>query len=267
MSGEVSMPTEFAIDGTRIREDSSIGSSAPIQILVVDDEPAVRAVLRGGLEAEGFIVSEAGDKGGLFHALETQPIKLITLDLGFSNCDGLDLARQIRAKRNVPIVMVTGRSESVDRVKGLEHGADDYISKPFHIREVVLRIHAVLRRYQPGAAGLNADPEPPIERYEFGSGILNVPRRELSTVDGVQVDLTETEFWLLAMFVRHPGRVLARDEISQELRGRGWTPLDRTIDGHVARLRRKIEPPSDAPMLIKSVRGVGYVFTGEVRPA
>jgi DNA-binding response OmpR family regulator len=244
-------------------------SSAPTQILVVDDEPAVRTVLREGLEAEGFTVAEAGDKWGLFRSLETQPIKLITLDLGFSNCNGLELARQIRAKRNVPIVMVTGRSEPIDRVKGLEHGADDYISKPFHIREVVLRIHAVLRRYQLEAAEPKpiSNPEPPIERYEFEAWILNVPKRELSGGDGVRVDLTETEFWLLTMFLRHPGRVLARDEISQELRGRGWTPLDRTIDGHVARLRRKIEPPSDAPMLIKSVRGVGYVFTGEVRPA
>lgn len=243
-------------------------SNAPTQILVVDDEPPVRAVLREGLEAAGFTVAEAGDKWGLFRSLETQPIRLITLDLGLGNCNGLELAREIRAKHNVPIIMVTGRSEQIDRVKGLEHGADDYVSKPFHIREVVLRINAVLRRYQREAEipkRTTTDPAP--ERYEFEGWILNVPKRELSATNGVRVDLTETEFWLLTMFLRHPGRVLARDEISQELRGRGWTPLDRTIDGHVARVRRKIEPPSDAPMLIKSVRGVGYVFTGEVTSA
>ena len=120
----------------------------PTRILVVDDEPAVREVLRQGLEGAGFAVLEAEDKAEMFRALEDEQIDLITLDLGLGDSDGLELARQVRAARNIPIVMITGRSEPIDRVKGLEHGADDYVSKPFHLAEVVLRIRNVLRRYQ-----------------------------------------------------------------------------------------------------------------------
>ena len=129
---------------------SAAGSRAntPIHILVVDDEAALRAILREAFEAEGFAVSEARDKAALLRSLETEPVDLITLDLGLGREDGLELARQIRAMRNVPIVMITGRGAPIDRLAGLEHGADDYISKPFHIREVVLRIHNVLRRYE-----------------------------------------------------------------------------------------------------------------------
>ena len=151
-----------------------------------------------------------------------------------------------------------------DRVVGLEHGADDYISKPFHIREVVLRIHSVLRRYHLE----EIIPKPSAEqRQAFGVGVLDPAKREVRKVDGTLLDLTESEFLLLEIFLRNPARVLSRDEIVQMLRGRDWSPLDRTIDGHVARLRRKIEPPGEAPTLIKSVRGVGYVFTGEVTSA
>jgi DNA-binding response OmpR family regulator len=243
---------------------ASANANAPIHVLVVDDEAALRAILREGLEAEGFAVSEARDKASLLRSLETEPVDLITLDLGLGGEDGLELARQVRAMRNIPIVMITGRGAPIDRVAGLEHGADDYISKPFHIREVVLRIHRVLRRYEleesvpkPGAA----------QRYVFDLCVLDSVKREVTKVDGAMLDLTESEFLLLEIFLRHPARVLSRDEILQMLRGRDWSPPDRTIDGHLARLRRKIEPPGEAPTLIKSVRGVGYVFTGEVTSA
>ena len=160
--------------------------------------------------------------------------------------------------------MITGRTAPIDRLVGLEHGADDYISKPFHIREAVLRIHNVLRRYELE----ETLPKPSMaQRYAFDLGILDSAKREVRKVDGTPLDLTETEFLLLEIFLRHPARVLSRDEILQMLRGRDWSPLDRTIDGHVARLRRKIEPAGEAPTLVKSVRGVGYVFTGKVEPA
>ena len=123
-------------------------ANIPVHILVVEDEAALCAILREGLEAEGFVVSEARDKAALLRSLENEPIDLITLDLGLGRDDGLQLARQIRAKRNIPIVMITGRGAPNDRLEGLEHGADDYVSKPFHIREVVLRIHNILRRYE-----------------------------------------------------------------------------------------------------------------------
>ena len=236
----------------------------PIRILVVDDEAAVGAILREAFEAEGFAVSEARDKAALFRSLEAESVDLITLDLALGRDDGLELARQIRALRNIPIVMITGRGAPFDRVVGLEHGADDYISKPFHIREVVLRIHSVLRRYHLE----EIIPKPSAEQqHAFVVGVLDPAKREVRKVDGTLLDLTESEFLLLEIFLRNPARVLSRDEILQMLRGRDWSPLDRTIDGHVARLRRKIEPPGEAPTLIKSVRGVGYVFTGEVTSA
>ncbi|MBK5958694.1 DNA-binding response regulator [Rhodoplanes elegans] len=232
-------------------------------ILVVDDDEAVREVLRKGLEAEGFAVREAAGKKSLLEALDAEPIRLITLDLGLGRDDGLSLANEIRARRNLPIVMITARGEPVDRVTGLEHGADDYITKPFHIREVVLRIRTVLRHY----TGLQTSPEhdgPTNRRHRFAAGVLDMGRRELRDPAGSALELTDTEIRLLDLFLRCPNRVLSRDEISLAIVGRRWEPLDRTVDGHVARLRRKIEPPGEAPTLIKSVRGVGYVFTGDV---
>lgn len=237
--------------------------SGTAAILVVDDDEAVRHVLRKGLEAEGFVVREAAGKQSLLDALDAEPIRLITLDLGLGRDDGLSLANEIRARRNLPIVMITARGEPVDRVTGLEHGADDYITKPFHIREVVLRIRTVLRHY----AGQQEAPEQGGStnvRHRFAAGVLDMARRELRDPAGSPVDLTDTEIRLLDLFLRCPNRVLSRDEISLSTVGRRWEPLDRTVDGHVARLRRKIEPPGEAPTLIKSVRGVGYVFTGDV---
>jgi DNA-binding response OmpR family regulator len=243
---------------------ATANANAPIHILVVEDDAALRAILREAFEAEGIAVLEAADKAALLRNLETEPIDLITLDLGLGQEDGLELARQIRAKRNIPIVMITGRGAPIDRVTGLEHGADDYISKPFHIREVLLRIHNVLRRYQ-REEGLPKARE--AHRYAFDRGVLDSAKREAKGTDGTVLDLTDRELDLLELFLKHPARVLSRDEILQSLQGRQWSPLDRTIDGHVARLRRKIEPPGEAPTLIKSVRGVGYVFTGDVKPA
>ena len=256
-------PLDVAVSN-RIATVARNKATDPIRILVVDDEPALCAILREGLEAEGFVVSEARDKAGLFRSLEAELVNLITLDLAVGRDDGLELARQIRALRNTPIVMITGRGAPFDRVVGLEHGADDYISKPFHIREVVLRIHSVLRRYHLE----EIIPKPSAEQQRaFVVGVLDPAKREVRKVDGTLLDLTESEFLLLEIFLTNPARVLSRDEILQMLRGRDWSPLDRTIDGHVARLRRKIEPRGEAPTLIKSVRGVGYVFTGEVTSA
>jgi len=237
-------------------------------ILVVEDEPELREVLRRGLEAEGFIVVEAANKATLFRRLNSYPIKLITLDLGLGQQDGLELALEIRAAHNVPIVMITGRDAPLDRVAGLEHGADDYITKPFHIREVSIRVRSVLARYgilDGGSMPSRLLQTEPIQKYAFESGILDVHKRELKTTDGTFIDLTETEFRVLELFLKHPGRVLSRDEIMQMLKGQDWDPLDRVIDGHVARLRRKLEASNEELRMIKSVRGVGYVFTGDVR--
>jgi two-component system OmpR family response regulator len=245
----------------------TIPIKAPSRILVVDDEPDICSILRTGLERDGYVVTEAGSKAGLLHCLETAPIDLITLDLGLGGDDGLLLAREIRMQRNVPIVMITGKGAAVDRVAGLEQGADDYIVKPFHIQEVLLRIGMVLRRYELETAANHKDTfaEPAEERYRFAEYELDVARRELRAGHGETIALTSVEFDLLATFLRRPARILSRDELTHLLRGREWSPEDRVIDGHVARLRRKIDSQSETPRLIKSVRGVGYVFTGVVQ--
>lgn len=241
---------------------------SPIRILVVDDEPAIRSILRSGLEKEGYEVSEASNKTELLHCLETASIDLITLDLDLDGENGLQLAREVRAQHNIPIIMITGKGDEFDRVAGLEQGADDYIVKPFHIREVLMRARSVLRRYELESAveDIGSSISVPVERYKFDGCILDVPRRELKAANGEIVDLTEAEFALLSSFLRQPARILSRDELMRVLNGRDWSPEDRTIDGHVARLRRKIDSQAEMPRLIKSVRGVGYVFTGDVEP-
>lgn len=241
----------------------------PVHVLVVDDEAGVRAALRTGLEAEGWQVSEAASKAGLLGRLEAADI--VTLDLGLADEDGLEVAREVRARRNVPIVMITARATPIDRLTGLEHGADDYIVKPFLVREVVMRIRAVLRRYElerreqtdgdrDGEVGMTEGGT----RFTFETGVLDTARRQCSDRSGHEIALTDAELDLLALLLRHPARVLSRDEIMAALKGKSWSPLDRTIDGHVARLRKKIEPDPEQPRLVKSVRGVGYVFTGDV---
>ncbi len=235
-------------------------------ILVVDDEEPVRALLRDCFELEGYLVEEAADARSAMARLDGGPLQLVTLDLSLGGDDGLELARQIRARCNVPIVMITGKGDTIDRVVGLELGADDYIAKPFHVREVLARVRAVLRRYE--TTGGHDAPTSARETGEvlmFDTWTLDVARRELRSASGGVRDLTTAEFDMLLMFVRRPSRVLSRDNIMDILKGHEWSPLDRSIDSLVVRLRRKVEEMPDAPKLIKTVRGVGYVFAGEVR--
>lgn len=244
-----------------------MAGQAHAHVLVVDDEAEVRALLRAGLEPEGYTVLEAEDGAGMMAQLEAHPIDLITLDVRLSGEDGFALAREVRAKRNVPIVMISGKGDMIDRVVGLELGADDYIAKPFHMREVLARIRAVLRRYAPVAGAEAAAPQAPSgsgQRYGFDGWTLDMGRRALVTPEGSPCELTTAEFNLLVVFVERPGRVLSRDELMDLLKGHDWTPFDRSIDGLVARLRKKIER-GETPQLVKTVRGVGYVFSAQVR--
>lgn len=236
-------------------------------ILVVDDQPAIRSLLRQGLEAAGYTVSEASNHATLMQCLEKEAVDLVTLDLNLGNDDGLAIARSIRASRNVPIIMISGKATGEDRVLGLENGADDYITKPFLMREVVLRVRGVLGRYGPvEAAAVEAAKRGDGERYSSELGIVDVARRELKTSSGDLIQLTDAEFDLLRILVRRPNRILSREEMMQLLKGRNWSPLDRTLDKHIAMLRKKIEPPGEAPRYIKSVRTIGYVFVGNVEP-
>lgn len=233
-------------------------------ILIVDDEAEIRLMLRRLLEREGFTVSEAKDGKELFTVLDSSQVSLITLDLRLGGEDGLELARRVRMKDNVPIIMISGRGDPIDRIVGLELGADDYISKPFHLREVLARVRAVLRRYEFTVEAATPEHGKSGGRHRFGDWMLDVARRELRTKAGARQELTTAEFNLLEIFVLRPARVLSRDNLMDLLKGIAWSPVDRTIDNLVGRLRKKIETQPDAPDLIKTVRGVGYVFTGEV---
>lgn len=232
-------------------------------ILVVDDEPEIRVLLRRCFERDGFAVTEAGNGAEMRAQLDSAELALVTLDLTLGGEDGLELAREIRAKHNVPIIMITGKGDTIDRVVGLELGADDYITKPFQLREVLARVRAVLRRYAavaPGAADGNRE-----ERYAFEGRILDVGRRVLCSEGGAPTDLTTAEFNLLHIFVKRPRRVLSRDNIMDLLKGHEWSPLDRSIDALIGRLRKRVEADPNNPILIKTVRGVGYVFTADAR--
>jgi DNA-binding response OmpR family regulator len=191
--------------------------------------------------------------------LDRKPVSLITLDLNLGGENGLDLARQVRKERNIPIIMLTGKGDAIDRVVGLELGADDYLVKPFELRELLARVRAVLRRS--GTATTHARSG---QRFRFEGWVLDVNRRDLSRANGEALDLTTSEFNLLEAFVKRPHRVLSRDDIMDLLKGQEWSPLDRSIDNLIARLRKKVEPDPDHPRLIKTVRGIGYTFAAGV---
>ncbi len=242
---------------------SQSSTSAP-HILVVDDDADIRELLRDCLERDGFSVSEAHDSASMNARLALGGIDLVTLDLLLGGENGLVLAAGIKAVYACPIVMITGKGDMIDRVVGLEIGADDYIAKPFHPREVVARVRAVLRRASAPApkavAGLP-------DRLVFGDWVLDLGRRELQSAPHATRDLTTAEFNLLEAFARRPHRVLSRDVIMDLLKGHDWTPMDRSIDALISRLRRKIEIDPENPKLIKTVRGTGYVFAADVRLA
>lgn len=232
-------------------------------ILVVDDDPKIRTVLRRSFESEGSTVVEAGDKSSTLSALAEGQVDLVTLDLDLGKDDGLDVARAIRKTYAVPIVMVTGKDDVIDRVVGLELGADDYISKPFHLREVVARIKSVLRRTRGVVAETPALSGTSI-CWRFDDMIAVPDELKLFDRDGARIELTSGEFRLLEVFLKRPKRVLSREQLMDLTSGRSYSPLDRTIDNQIARLRKKIERNPSVPRLISTIRGVGYSLTSDV---
>ena len=212
----------------------------PVNILIVDDEAEVRTLLREYFELEGYRVSEAADGTQMRAHMAKHPVTLITLDVNLPAQDGFALAREVRAERNVPIVMISGKQDPVDRVIGLELGADDYITKPFNLREVLARVRAVLRRYQhDDRASASLAGQPKDVRYNFDGFSLSIQRRELTDANGRLIELTAAEFNLLELFVTRPSRVMTRDNIMDALKGHEWSPMDRSIDTLVARLRKR----------------------------
>jgi two-component system phosphate regulon response regulator OmpR len=236
----------------------------PLHILVVDDDPRIRQMLIRYFEQEGYRVSAAADGAAMRAQLNTKPVDVILLDVVMPGEDGLTIAREIRAKSDVGIIMLTGRDEVLDRVVGLEVGADDYIAKPFHLREVLARIKSLVRRRKPA-------PDSPLRSEDNGEGVirfdgwlLDTARRRLVSPRGEDVALTSGEFDLLAALAKHPGRVFSRETLMERTRGHDLKAFDRSIDAQIARLRKKIERNPKNPTIVKSVRAVGYVFAAKV---
>ncbi len=227
-------------------------------ILVVDDEPELRQRLSEFLTANGFDVTEAADGEEMHRRLAERFPDAIVLDLMLPGEDGLSLARGLRRQSDVPILMLSALGEEMDRVIGLEVGADDYLAKPFSPRELLARLRALLRRSRSHACGATEQPShsPP---HRFGPFVLDVDGFRLIR-DDVEVALTTAEFQLLRVFVTHPHRVLSRDDLIGKLKGYSRDAFDRSIDVRVTRLRRKIEEDPGRPAYIRTVRGEGYLF-------
>jgi two-component system OmpR family response regulator len=230
-------------------------------ILVVDDHREIRDLVSRALSKDGFRVSTAADGRAMRKVLADSRIDLILLDLMLPGEDGLALCRALRTESDIPIIMLTAKGDEVDRVVGLEMGADDYLAKPFGSRELIARIRAVLRRSRDKTA---ATAERGPRRYRFDRWRLDTGARELLRGDGVTVPLSTGEYDLLLALVERPQRVLNRDQLLDLARGRGANALDRSIDTQVSRLRKKLELDPGEPKIIKTVWGGGYMFTPEV---
>lgn len=235
---------------------SATSANGP-HLLVVDDEDEIIDIARRYFSQHGFRVSGATDGLSMRRVLAQDTVNLVLLDLGLPGESGLDLTRYLREQWRGPVIIVSGRGDAVDRVVALELGADDYVSKPFDLRELLARVRSVLRRSGELNA-LHADARG--ERIRFGGFMLDRAARQLAMVDGTPVHLTTGEYELLLVFIESPNRVLSRDDLIGRLHGRDAGPFDRSVDMQVGRLRRKIEADPAQPAIIKSVRGAGYVF-------
>jgi two-component system OmpR family response regulator len=230
-------------------------------ILVVDDDMEIRRLLGDYLERHGLRATAVAGGKGMWQALETQHIDLVVLDLMLPGEDGLSLCRTLRARSRVPVIMLTALGDEMDRIVGLEMGADDYVTKPFSPRELLARIKGVLRRTQ---CFPPADDVPAARRLRFAGWVLDGAGRQLIAPDGVVVALSGAEFRLLSVLLSRPNRVLSRDQLLDLVQGRELTPFDRSIDVQVARLRRRLREDARNPSIIKTVRNEGYVLAAEV---
>ncbi len=252
-----------------------VASPSTPTVLVVDDEPEMCSLLAEYFGRHGYAVRTAADAAAARSAVAEQPPALAILDINMPGENGLSLARWLRAAHpSTAVIMLTTASESVDRIVGLELGADDYLPKPFEMRELLARVRAVLRRAQVTAdcamalAGVMRQSTPvqpaaeerSTRRVAFGACQLDLDERRLLGAEGANIEISAAEFDLLALFARNPNRPLNRDQIMEQAHNRGWDVFDRSIDLRIMRLRRKIERNPDKPELIKTVRNVGYVF-------
>jgi two-component system phosphate regulon response regulator OmpR len=230
-------------------------------IVVVDDERDVRETVGEYLELHGYAVSVADGGTALRRLIAGEkPVDLVILDLNMPGEDGLTLARFLREHAKIGIIMLTAAGTVVDRVVGLEVGADDYLPKPADLRELLARVKTVLRRV---AAAPAAGPRAKADEVRFGRFVLNLAAHKLTADDGSDVPLTSMEFDLLKAFATHPNKVLNRDRLLELAHNRDWDPFDRSIDVRITRIRRKVEADPAKPQLIKTVRGAGYMFVPE----
>lgn len=230
-------------------------------ILLVEDDREIRTLVAEFLGDEGYAVETAPSGAAMDRVLARMTPDLVVLDLMLPGEDGLTICRRLRARGGIPILMLTAKSDDVDRIVGLELGADDYLGKPFNPRELLARIRAVLRR-----SGPDAGHDAPRRRRRFGGFLVDLDARSVEAGDGTAVPLSSAEFDLLACFVERPRRVLSRDQLLDWTRGRMADPFDRTIDVTVSRLRRKLEAADpSATRLVTTVRNGGYLFAADVR--
>ena len=235
--------------------------STAAHIAVVDDEPDIIALLSQYLAGHGYRVTPLNDGHSLQRLMASDPPALVLLDLGLPGEDGFAIARQLHERWHCGLIIVTGRGDAVDKVVGLEVGADDYVTKPFDLRELLARIKAVLRRIAPADTYAQGNAVP--DSLRFAGWALDIAARRLVAPQGHEVLLTTGEFELLLALAKHPGRVLSRDFLLGQTHGREAGPFDRTIDVQVSRLRRKLGDDADDPKLIKSVRSAGYILVSD----
>lgn len=254
---------------------SSPDSTPPAHILIVDDDPGIRSLLAEYLQKQGLAVSSACDGAAMWQSLAQHTPDLVVLDVNMPGEDGLSLCRTLRSRSNLPVIMLTARGEAIDRIIGLEMGADDYLAKPFEPRELLARIRTVLRRAQPvqGLAALAAvsggvalAPAALSQAVTFAGWVLDIGVRHLQAPDGTVVMLSGAEFRLLKIFVEHAQQVLSRDQILNLTQGRDADPFDRSIDLQISRIRQKLRDDARAPQLLKTVRNEGYVLAASVTP-
>ena len=232
-------------------------------ILIVDDEPEIRRLLVDYLMRNGFEALAARDGRDMWQALERHAVDLLVLDLMLPDSDGLTLCRDLRARSNLPVLMLTARGEEADRIVGIEMGADDYLVKPFNPRELLARIKSILRRTR--ALPPNLRPEP-VRCLRFAGWCLDTAERLLTAPDGVATPLSGGEFRLLRILLEHPNRVVRREQLIEMIHGREAEAYDRAVDVQVSRLRHRLRDDNREPQLIKTVRGEGYVLAASVEP-
>lgn len=226
-------------------------------ILVIDDDPDIRELVEEYLSAQGFEVECAADANAARAAMQRRKPDLVVLDVGLPGEDGLSMARHVRAQHDIGIIMASGAGDTLDRIIGLEVGSDDYLGKPFDLRELLARIRSVLRRYRKSGP---ITQEGPPSLLSLGHVRFDIEGRQLLDAQGSDIPLTTSEYDLLKVLVERPRRVLTRDQIMSLTHNRDWSPYDRSIDILITRLRRKVEADPATPQIIKTVRGAGYMY-------